>query len=94
MVVEVKLLGSDVAQAKRVTVRVRFDDGSSTEVTQKLGVSSALFSVGEIVPMRYDPADHSKMEIDLSAIEARQEVARQALAEMAIAAAEDELRAD
>ena len=56
----------------RVTVRVQFDDGSTTEISRKLHYSSAgLHSEGDILPVRYDPADHSKIEIDVPALKAR-----------------------
>jgi hypothetical protein len=56
----------------RVTVRVHLDDGSTTEISRKLHYSSAgLHSEGDILPVRYDPADHSKIEIDVPALKAR-----------------------
>jgi hypothetical protein len=69
--------GGGFADTYHVTVRVKFDDGSTTDVKQKLNRTKAgLHLVGAVVPVRYDAADHSKVEVDVPALEARQETVR------------------
>jgi hypothetical protein len=61
-----------IADAYRVTVRVRFDDGSSAEITRKLHRREVGWQPeGAIVPLRYDPSDRSKIELDEPALVAR-----------------------
>jgi hypothetical protein len=59
--------------AQGVKVRVKFPDGSVTEFEK--GPLSALdvgyFAVGSVVPVRYDPADHSKVVLDIPALKER-----------------------
>lgn len=55
-----------------VHVRFRFDDGTETEISQgcardKVGT----LEVGDKVPVRFDPEDHSKVVLDVPALEAR-----------------------
>ena len=55
-----------------VHVLFRFDDGTQAEITQgcergKIGI----LEVGDKVPVRFDPRDHSKVVLDLPALEAR-----------------------
>ena len=55
-----------------VHVRFRFDDGTEAEISQgcardKIGI----LDVGDKVPVRFDPEDHSKLVLDLPALEAR-----------------------
>lgn len=67
-----------------VHVLFRFPDGTETEISQgcsrdKVGI----LEVGEKVPVRFDPTDHSKVVLDLPALEARhQEKAAAAKAAM------------
>jgi Protein of unknown function (DUF3592) len=53
-------------------VRVRFEDGTETEIvhrwTKRTKVGS--LKVGDKVPVRYDPDDHSKVVIDWPVLEA------------------------
>lgn len=62
--------GGEVAYSLRV--RVRFEDGTETEIVHrwtrraKVGV----LRVGDKVPVRYDPDDHSKAVLDMPALEA------------------------
>jgi hypothetical protein len=55
-------------------LRVQFDDGSSSEVSCQVGGAltgtDLSFFEGDIVPVRYDPADHSKVAVDVPAMEA------------------------
>jgi hypothetical protein len=54
-------------------LRVRFADGSTAEVSRHVGglwKGTALsFSEGDIVPVRYDRTDPSKLEVDVPAME-------------------------
>ena len=57
------------ASKYRVTVRVTFDDESTVEMSEQLKRDEVggLY-LGDIVPIRYDPTDHSKPEIDQPAL--------------------------
>ncbi|HUN37051.1 MAG TPA: S16 family serine protease [Trebonia sp.] len=55
-----------------VHVLFRFDDGTETEISQgcardKIG----MLEVGDKVPVRFDPEDHSAVVLDMPALEAR-----------------------
>jgi hypothetical protein len=77
-----------IAPDYHVKVRVKFDDGTSTEFKQKLNAPTVGRQFeGAVVPVRYDPADHSKVEIDVPAI-TLQKVDRAAVHQDAIARAE------
>ncbi|HEY1521792.1 MAG TPA: SHOCT domain-containing protein [Solirubrobacteraceae bacterium] len=56
----------------RVTIRVKFPDGSTTELKKWLDWHDVgqLYQ-GSIVPVRYDPSDHSKVELDVPALAER-----------------------
>jgi hypothetical protein len=55
----------------KVTLNVQFDDGSTSEVKTSLWrMMGGSPSVGTIVPVRYDPDDRSKVEIDVAAFDA------------------------
>jgi len=57
-----------------LTVRAKFPDGSSTEFkTRNISKDDygTLFE-GAVVPVRYDPSDHSKVALDLPALKAGQ----------------------
>jgi hypothetical protein len=79
-------------------LRVRFEDGSTEEVYRRVGFHGPnelpWFVVGSTVPVRYDPADHSRIELDLPALKAREEAKRSAANAEAIAAAEARLPPD
>ena len=55
---------TDTRGRYKVTVRVRFDDGATVEVERRLHLSCGEHRAGAALPMRYDPADRSKIEID------------------------------
>ncbi len=67
----------------RLKVRVEFEDGTTTEVERELketeiggmplNESGLFLGEGDIVPMRYDPKDRSRIEIDKAAIKARRD---------------------
>jgi hypothetical protein len=82
------------AETYHVTVRVQFGDGSTAEIKRKLNENEAgKHFTGAILPLRYDPGDHSKIEIDLPklkvALTAKRALSEQAAAER-IAKAESE----
>ena len=82
----------------RLELRVQFEDGTSTEVSCK--VSGAVagtdpnFYEGAIVPVRYDPADRSKVAVDVPAIEAVRKANEDQLNRQAIDRAEARLAAE
>jgi hypothetical protein len=53
-------------------VRVRFQDGTETEIVHRWTKRTKVGSlrVGDKVPVRYDADDHSKVVIDMPALEA------------------------
>src|SRR5262249_620678 len=57
-----------------VKVRVKLPDGSTTECKTRWPLYPSdvgyLFE-GSVVPVRYDPSDHSKVALDIPALEAR-----------------------
>jgi hypothetical protein len=56
-------------------LRARFEDGTGMEFNQRVGNSfksaGAGFSVGDVVPIRFDPKNHERIELDLAAIHER-----------------------
>jgi hypothetical protein len=56
-----------------VTIRLKFPDGSTTEFKKWLDWHDVgqLYQ-GSVVPVRYDPSDHSKVALDVPALEERQ----------------------
>jgi hypothetical protein len=55
-----------------VHVRFRFDDGTETEISQGCACDKiGILEVGDKVPVRFDPGDHSAVVLDLPALEAR-----------------------
>ena len=77
----------------RLTARVRFDDGVTAEVSSGwLDRTEVGWKLeGDIVPVRYDPADRTKIEIDVPALIAAREQGVAALRDRAIASGEDDL---
>jgi putative oligomerization/nucleic acid binding protein len=87
-------------------LRVQFDDGTAEEITRRVrlaslgGTSGAIggtVNVGDLLPVRYDPEDRSKMEIDSAAVKQGKEAAREAARErskrLAIQRGEEQLAA-
>ena len=73
LVLEKKVYASGVesgmASACRYELRVKFQDGSTGQVSHRaFGYSLASAAVGDIIPVRYDPADRSKIELDRHAM--------------------------
>jgi hypothetical protein len=74
------------------TLKVQFDDGSSVEIKRRvMNHDAAWVGVGELLPVRYDPTDRTKIEVDEPALKAqREENARETKARV-IAAGERKL---
>jgi hypothetical protein len=74
VVIDVKrqvLTGGNFGDTYHIKVRVQFDDGSVAETRQKLSASKAGKHFGAaIVPVRYDARDHSRIVVDVPALEA------------------------
>ncbi len=89
---QIREQGSSGVYASVLTLHLRFDDGTAVEVDRvaELGVLKSP-SPGDIVPVRFDPDDHSRVEIDVPAIRDRKQRAAQMTDQAAIAAAEDEV---
>ena len=81
---------TDMRGRYKVTVLVRFDDGATVEVERRLHISCGEHRVGFVLPMRYDPADRSKIEIDEAALSAGRDADFAAIRERAIARGEAE----
>jgi hypothetical protein len=79
-------------------LRVHFEDGSTHEVFRRVGFHGPndlpQFVEGSTVPVRYDPADRSRIEIDMPALKAREQARRSAAHAQAIAEAEARLSDD
>jgi hypothetical protein len=71
---------ADPIQHYGIVFRVKFPDGSTTDVKKRvLYVSDVGYiSEGESVPVRYDPSDYSKVVLDEPALEAPAKAARAA----------------
>lgn len=79
----------------RVELRFRFDDGSTTELHTKLDRDKVGdYDQADIVPVRYDASDHSKIAVDVPALEAefqRSQAKAEAQKESRIAGSEAKL---
>jgi hypothetical protein len=101
VVIDVKrqmVTGGNFGDTYHITVRVRFDDGSVAETKQKLSASKAgKHFAAAVVPVRYDVADHSKLAVDVPALEALRATTlaeREAVRKERIAQAEAEVGRD
>ena len=64
------------ASIVRYLLRVQFEDGVTIEVTcRAFGSAMSSAAVGELIPIRYDPDDRGKIEIDKTAFSAEREAA-------------------
>lgn len=61
----------------RLVVRARFPDGSTTDFNSQFLDIHDVGSLhqGSVVPVRYDPSDHSKIVLDMPILEARHQQA-------------------
>ncbi|MBA3864796.1 MAG: hypothetical protein H0X42_00350 [Solirubrobacterales bacterium] len=76
---------TDMRGRYKVTVRVQLDDGGTVEVERRLHLSCGEHRVGAVLPMRYDPTDSSKIEIDEPALTAGRDADFAAIKERAVA---------
>ncbi len=76
---------------------MQFDDGSTAETSCHVGNfangTELFFSEGDVVPVRSDPADRSRIELDVAAYTAQKQARAEELKERAIARSEAELAA-
>jgi hypothetical protein len=77
LVLEKKIYATEVesgmTSACRYDLRVKFEDGSTTEISRRaFGHTLASASVGDVIPVRYDSADRSKIELDRQTLVERQ----------------------
>src|SRR5205807_3388627 len=96
LVLEKKIYATEVesgmASACRYQLRVKFEDGSTTEISRRaFGHTLASAAVGDVVPVRYDPADRSKIELDRHAVVERQQAQAREWEAQAIARGEKAL---
>src|SRR5271167_1597307 len=88
--------GAGIPIHQYLDLRVSFDDGSQGEFSCRVGSmlhnNTLSFSEGDIVPVRYDPADRTKIELDEPALAAQQGSLREHGKEQAIARAESQIR--
>ena len=62
--------GTDLRQS--LQARVHFDDGSTVEFSGQAFLDEVGYiSEGDIVPVRYDPSDHSTVALDVAALKAQ-----------------------
>ncbi len=64
-----------------VGLRVHFDDHTTEDVVRRIGGMAGTdlkFTVGDIVPVRYDPRNRDKIELDEDSLRAEQQRAREA----------------
>jgi hypothetical protein len=69
LVVEKTIYATEVESGRtsacRYQLRVKFEDDSTTEISRRaFGHTLASAAVGDVIPVRYDPADRSKIELD------------------------------
>jgi Domain of unknown function (DUF1707) len=84
--------GGGVASACRYKLRVKFEDGSTVETScHAFGVELARVAVGDVIPVRYEPADRSKIKLDRDAILEQQKADARRWQDEAIARGEQSL---
>jgi hypothetical protein len=90
--------GGYSAVVYHLELRVQFEDGTSTEISCQVGGAIAgtdlNFSEGAIVPVRYDPADRSKIAVDVPAMAAVRKANEDQLNRQSIDRAEARLAAE
>jgi len=63
-----------------VGMRVHFEDSTTADIVRRIGGMAGTdlkFSVGGIVPVRYDPHNHNEVELDEDALRAEQQRSRE-----------------
>jgi hypothetical protein len=96
LVLEKKIFASGYSTGRtdacRYKLRVKFEDGTTVEGSLNvLRHEPAEADVGDLIPVRYDAADHSKIEIDAEAIKSERADRERDLRERAIERGEREL---
>ena len=96
LVLEKKIYATEtetsMTSACRYQLRVKFDDGSTTEISRRaFDRTLASAAVGDVIPVRYDPTDRSKIELDRHAIVERDEAQTRERNAAAIARGEEAL---
>jgi hypothetical protein len=94
VVLETDMSGRSNRHAERlwkVKLRVQFDDGPAEAHCSMWAKPFSGPAVGAIVPVRYDPDDRSKVEVDVAAIDAGRDAAQDELEANLIAEAEQKL---
>jgi hypothetical protein len=56
-----------------IKARIEFADGTTSEISCKVHHGLGAYDVGEVLPFRFDPADHSKIVLDEPALKAFRE---------------------
>lgn len=85
--------GSQQGAAFRVHLRVTFEDGLQVDIWQRVGNHPDLpyLAEGDIVPVRYDPADRNRIELDIPALRSASKAKAEADRDAAISGAQEEL---
>lgn len=98
LVLEKKVYASGYSTGRtsacRYALRVTFPDGTTTEIVRRAWshrLARAL--VGDVIPVRFDPSDRTKVEIDGPALEAHYRELERQVQERAIADGERTLDA-
>jgi hypothetical protein len=94
VILETAMTGRSNRHAERlwkVKLRVQFDDGLAEAHCSMWAKPLSGPAVGAIVPVRYDPDDRSKVEVDVATINAGNDVAREDLEANLIEEAEQRL---
>lgn len=83
--------GSQRGALFRIRLRVKFEDGAQVELWRRKGNAPGIPWVveGELVPLRYDCADRTRIEIDFPTWRARCEAKARGVKDAAIQAAEE-----
>lgn len=71
---------SQGAHKWRLRLSVQFDDGTTAEVSchaYEVDLAAG-YGAGQIIPVRYDPDDRSKVEVDRPTLEAESEARKEA----------------
>lgn len=94
VVLETDMTGRSNRHAERlwkVKLRVQFDDGPAEAHCSMWSKPFSGPAVGTILPVRYDPDDRSKVEVDVAAIDAGRDSAQEELEANLIEEAEQKL---
>jgi hypothetical protein len=109
LVLEAKQFGhTDVGEGPgmgiffELKLRVQFDDGTTEDISRRVRLASlggtsgavgATVNAGDLLPVRYDPEDRSKIEIDSAAVKEDKKAGREYSKRLAIQRGEERLAA-